>query len=138
MQKTSVAGLKPGSSVSFEIIRDGKRQSIDVEIGTMPGETPRMANADIAGGPTSLADLGIEVRPAEDGEGVAITELDPRSPAAERGLKPGDVILQVAGADVSSSKDVADALKAAKGKKVLLLVRSGDSQTWVTLPRDQG
>jgi serine protease Do len=134
----TVAGLKPGTKVPFEIVRDGKRQTIEVEVGTMPGEAPKMANASKDTSKVELADLGIEVEKAEDGEGVRITKLDPKSAAAERGLKPGDVILEVAGDEVSSAGDVANALKDAKGKKVLMLVRSGDRQTYITLPRDQG
>jgi serine protease Do len=133
----TVATFKPGTKVPFEVVRDGKRQTIDVEIGTMPTDSPRMAST---GGDSkmNLSDLGIEVTPADDGEGVRITDLDPKSAAAERGLKPGDVILEVGGKSVSSASDMDKALKSAKGKKVLMLVRSGDQQTFITLPRDQG
>jgi serine protease Do len=65
-------------------------------------------------------------------------QLDPRSAAADRGLKPGDVILEVAGKDVASPAELEQALKAVKGKKVLMLVRSGENQSYITLPRDQG
>jgi serine protease Do len=132
----TVANLKPGTKVPFEIVRDGKTQTIDVELGTMPGETPKMAKAEV--GKVEMSDLGFEVETANDGEGVRITKLDPKSAAAERGLKAGDIILEVAGDDVASSADVDAALKDAKGKKVLLLVRSGDRQTYITLPREQG
>jgi serine protease Do len=134
----TVAALKPGSKVPFEIVRDGKRQTIEVELGTMPGETPKMAKVEKDTGKVELSDLGIEVEKAEDGEGVRITKLDPKSEAADRGLKPGDVILEVAGDDITSPSDVANALKDAKGKKILMLVRSGDRQTYITLPRDLG
>ncbi len=134
----TVAGLKPGTKVPFEIVRDGKRQTIEVEVGTMPGEAPKMASVEKDTGKVELSDLGIEVEKAEDGAGVRITKLDPKSEAADRGLKPGDVILEVAGSDITSPADVATALKDAKGKKILMLVRSGDRQTYITLPRDQG
>ncbi len=134
----TVAAIKPGSKVPFEVVRDGKHMTIDVEVGTMPGEAPKMASVEKDTGKVELSDLGIEVEKAEDGAGVRITQLDPKSQAADRGLKPGDVILEVSGEDVSSPGDVAHALKNAKGKKVLLLVRSGDQQTYITLPREQG
>jgi serine protease Do len=134
----TVAGLKPGTVVPFEIVRDGKRTTIDVEVGAMPGEPVKMAKVEKDTGKVELSDLGFEVEKAEDGEGVRITKLDPKSEAADRGLKPGDVILEVAGDDITSPADVAAALKDAKGKKILMLVRSGDRQTYITLPRDQG
>jgi serine protease Do len=134
----TVAGLKPGTKVPFEIVRDGKRQTIEVELGTMPGEPAKMASVEKNTGKVEMSDLGIEVETAEDGQGVRITSLDPKSEAADRGLKPGDIILEVAGSDVATPADVATALKDAKGKKVLMLVRSGDRQSYITLPRDQG
>jgi serine protease Do len=75
--------------------------------------------------------------PAEDGEGLRISGLDPDSAAAERGLKPGDVILEIAGKHVTAPADAEAALARAKGKNVLLLVRSGDSQRYITLPRER-
>ena len=134
----TVAVLKPGKSVAFEIVRDGKRQTIDVEIGTMPGEMAKVMGSAKEKSGFDLSDLGITVAPAKDGPGVQITELDPKSEAAQRGLKAGDVILEISGKDIASASDIEKAMKDVKGKKVLLLVKSGDNQSYVTLPRDQG
>jgi serine protease Do len=134
----TVAVLKPGKSVAFEIVRDGKRQTVEVEIGTMPGEAAKLMGSAKDKSNFDLSDLGISVAPAKEGAGVQITDLDPKSEAAQRGLKPGDVILQISGNDITSSADVEKALKEVKGKKVLMLVKSGDNQTYITLPRDQG
>ena len=80
------------------------------------------------------SDLGLKVVPAEDGAGVTVTEVDPDSAAAERGLRPGDVILEVAGAEVHNPADVRDAMKASGKKRVLMLVKSGDGQRFIALP----
>ena len=58
--------------------------------------------------------------------------------AAQRGLKTGDVILEISGKDIASASDIEKAMKDVKGKKVLMLVKSGDNQSYITLPRDQG
>jgi serine protease Do len=135
----TVAELKPGKSVPFIVMRDGKRETIDVEIGTMPADLSKMAKTvDPKSDKLDLSDLGIKLAPADDGEGVRITDLDPQSKAAEQGLKPGDVILEVAGKQVADGSDVTEAIKSAKGKKVLMLIRSSEGQRFVTLPRDQG
>ncbi|HHN72948.1 MAG TPA: PDZ domain-containing protein, partial [Thermopetrobacter sp.] len=63
------------------------------------------------------------------------------SQAARKGLKPGDIILEVAGIEVNSPEAVKAAIaKAAKkGKKsVLFLVRSGDAQRFVALSMKKG
>lgn len=132
-----IAHVKPGSTVAMDVIRDGKPETIKVKIGTMPGEAPKMASTGEDQKGTSLSALGITVAPAEDGAGVRITELDPTSKAAERGLAAGDIILEVGGKAVASTKDVSEALKLAKGKQVLMLIRRGDGQRFLTLPRDQ-
>ncbi len=51
--------------------------------------------------------LGLSLAPAAKipgagEEGVVIAEVDDDSDAADKGLKPGDIILQVAGVDVST------------------------------------
>ena len=61
------------------------------------------------------------------GEGVVVTQVDPDGPAAERGFKTGDVILEVGGATVSTPADVKKALADAKGaarSTVLMRVKS--------------
>ena len=66
--------------------------------------------------------------PGNDGDGVAVVEVKPGSPAEEKGLKSGDVILEVAGKEVHDPADVTaavGALKDGKQKRVLMLVRSG-------------
>ncbi len=134
----AVAEMKPGTTVPVEIVRAGKHQTIDVEIGTMPVDPAKMMSGKVEKPKFGLSDLGISVAPATDGPGVQITELDPKSEAAQRGLKAGDVILEIGGKEVTTPADVNVALKDSKSKKVLMLVKSGDSQTYITLPRDQG
>ena len=43
-------------------------------------------------------------------KGVVITAVDPEGPAAERGLKSGDVILDVAGKSVGNAAELRSAL----------------------------
>ena len=67
-----------------------------------------------------------------------VTEVTPGSNAAERGLKAGDVILEVAGAEVHSPADVREALNANTRKRVLMLVKTGDGQRFLALPTAKG
>jgi S1-C subfamily serine protease len=50
--------------------------------------------------------LGIELAPAEKGEGVLIRGVLAKSPAAQAGLQPGDVITEFQGGKVSSIEEV--------------------------------
>jgi serine protease Do len=74
-------------------------------------------------------------------DGVVVTEVDPKSAAAERGFKEGDVILEVAGKGVTSAGDVREAIEAARGdnkNSVLMRVKSGGSSRFVAVPIAKG
>jgi len=68
---------------------------------------------------------------------VVVTAVDPEGPAAERGVKSGDVILEVGGKSVASISDLRSALSDAKssGKhEVLMRVKSADNTHFVAVP----
>ena len=82
-----------------------------------------------------MASFGLTLRRGQDG--VIVENVDPDSTASDKGLKEGDVILEVGGKAVSRPSEVADAIGAAKsdGKKsVLMRVKSGDSEHFLALP----
>jgi len=63
--------------------------------------------------------------------------VNPESDAANKGLKAGDIILEVAGDIVSDPADVAKGVRKARKKgrrSVHMLVRSGDRQRFIALP----
>ena len=138
-----ISETAPGTSVKLDVMRDGEQKAIDLTLAKMP-ETQQQAKADqpsseqTAGVPY----LGLQLAPANevDGagdQGVIVMSLDPDGPAAERGVKTGDVILSVGGNDVSNPRDVRNALSNAKshGKKdVLLRVKSADVTRFIAMP----
>lgn len=134
-----IAGLTPGKDVSLSIIRSGKPLTIKVTLAAMPTD-PKMAAAEPAteAPKGSLSAYGLEVAPADDGAGVKVLSVDPKSPAADLGVKQGDVIVSVAGKEVNNQADVSSALNSANGKKLLMLLRNGEGQRFVTIPRSAG
>ena len=67
---------------------------------------------------SDIPPLGLTVAPASSvagagKTGVVVTDVDPKSAAADRGVKQGDVILEVAGKSVANPDDVREAVKAA-------------------------
>jgi serine protease Do len=113
--------------------------TVEVTLGTMPvDKTAAMEthNADDNAG-SALAKLGLTLHAAHGQDGVVVAEVDPDGAAADKGLKQGDVILEVAGKPVNRPSEVADAIAAAKsdGKKsVLVRVKSNDGERYLTLP----
>jgi serine protease Do len=137
-----VAKFKPGDTVPVELVRNGKTMTIDVKIGRMPGEkTAAAGSSQEAPANTKLPELGMRLAPAEDGAGVKVVEVLPDSAADDQGIRSGDVIVEVGGSQVNRPGDVRDRLAQAvdnKQKRILMLVRSGDSQRFVALDLNKG
>ncbi len=133
-----ISHVAPGKVVQLSIIRGGKAQIVPVTLDAMPTDM-KMASTQVEEPKTgSMSSLGLEIATADDGAGVKITKVDPGSAAAERGLKEGDIILEVAGTQVNDPAAVTSALKGAKGKKVLMLVKTADGQRYLALPQAKG
>jgi serine protease Do len=132
-----VAHLVPGKTVNVDIIRNGKPMTIAVKIGAMPTDM-KMAGKTQPDEPADMTTLGLKLGPAEDGAGVKIIEVKPDSVAEQQGLKPGDVILEVAGHEVNGPSEVKQALKDNTKARVLMLVRTADGQRFLALPLNKG
>ncbi|HLZ01574.1 MAG TPA: Do family serine endopeptidase [Bradyrhizobium sp.] len=139
-----ISAMTPGSTAKLDIMRKGEAKTFDVTLATMPNQPEKQANAgeyDNSGTPAA-PHLGISVAPASDvagagDKGVVITGVDPDGPAAERGLKSGDVILDVGGKSVGSVHELRSALSDAKagGKKdVLMRIKTADNTHYVAVP----
>ncbi len=138
-----VAGIKPGSTAEFGVLRNGKQEKISVKLGTRQAkmqvaEAEQPENATLG---MKLSRLDKSTRQQfnipDDAKGVLITGIDPESDAAANGLDVGDLIVQVSGKAVASPSDVEHDIKAAKKesrKTVLLLVRKENEQRFVALP----
>lgn len=129
----AVAGLKAGHTASFNLWREGSRTTINVEIGAYPDE-PQTAALTSPADDGVLDGLGLAL--AESSEGVVVRAVKPASQAAEKGLRPGDIIVEVAGDPVATLSDVTRDIANAREldrKSVLLLVRSAEGQRFVAL-----
>jgi serine protease Do len=138
----AVADTEAGTEVDVVVWRNGGERTLEVEIGQMPkqeqmaalsgDEQPQQSDAPKLG--LMLAQLTPEAReqfelPA-DAEGVVVTDVQAGSPAAEKGLQRGDVIVQADRKQVSDPKAVADAVREAaeRGDDAVLLLVQRDGQ----------
>ncbi len=147
-----VADSEVGQSVPVVLWRDGKEVTVQAMLAEKPDDTQQAAAtpgtpADKALQPTDIAGLGLKVAPMSqdlkdkyqlnaDQKGVVITDVSPSGPAAERGLKPGDVVVEVQQGEVGSVDDVQkriDAVRKENRKSVLLLIQRQDGLQWVPL-----
>ncbi len=135
-----VAETQPGSVVPVTIIRDGKQKTLKVKIGTLHEGKIAQANEARKAWGLAVQNLTPELAQrfgmnASEG-GVIITRVLPDSPAAEAGLRHGDIILEVNRKKVRNVRDYLKALGAAKNEKsLLLLIKRGDANIYVVLQK---
>jgi serine protease Do len=148
----TIGGLAPGNSVKLNVLHKGKDKVVNLTLGQLPNSLEAKAdnneNSDKGGATrgTDVPKLGLTVAPANSvagagKDGVVVTEVDPKSAAAERGFKEGDVILEVAGKSVTSATDVREAIATARNdnkNSVLMRVKSGGSSRFVAVPLAKG
>jgi len=140
-----VAATPVGKEVTVAVVRDGKPQNLTVKLGRLEDavqqaalekgkgvDLPKPAVQQALG--MSLSQLSDELRKQygikDTVKGVAVTAVDPASPAADK-VKPGDVVVEVNQVAVADPADIALKIKAVKdlGKKTaLLLVSNGQGE----------
>jgi serine protease Do len=140
----AVAATPIGKSVAVQVLRKGQTMDVNVTVGQLPASEEAADDAtqdDSSGGQGDAPEheelLGMSIAPLTDElrsqygigqaiEGVIITEVKPDSPAAQKDVKPGDVIVEVTQEKVKQPGDVLARLEAVKksGRHTVLLLLS--------------
>ena len=138
-----ISSMAPGTSVKLGIWRKGEEKQLTLTLGELSNTRQARAKTEPdETNPGNVGRLGLSLAPAANvagagSTGVVVTQVDPDGPAAERGLRTGDVILDVGGKAVSTPSEVRNALQEAhrQGKHTILMrVKSGDQTKFVALP----
>jgi serine protease Do len=143
-----VQGHQPGDKVRLEIIRDGRIETLDIELGqrrdyndifrkfdqTGPDQFKKYSRSytrtdkdvsDVYLG-VNLQELNVQLGEyfgVEEGRGALITEVMEDSPADKNDLRAGDVIVEIAGVNVDGPADVVAAVNEhQEGDQVELVV----------------
>lgn len=140
-----VAQTPIGKSVDVEVLRKGQKKTLQVAVGRLEEEdsgdenSPSQSDKPDSASPPGAAIIGLKLAPLTDEarakygidrklNGVVVEEVDPQSPAAQKGIKVGDVIVEAGQDTVSQPDDVSksvDKVKKAGRKAVLLRVEDG-------------
>jgi M6 family metalloprotease-like protein len=124
----------PGESVKIEVLRDGKTAEFSATLTAL--SKPMKLGAERVA-------FGAQVNdPKEaDAEGTPVERVAANSPAADAGIKPGDVLLKIEEQVIRRASQVADALAERRpGDVMKVTLRRGDKETEVkvTLTVDRG
>ncbi len=136
-----------GKKVKVDVLRDGRRKTLNVKLGELPkGDGP--VHPHLRQGQGEAADagkLGIKVQSLDDemrrrldlrsgARGAVVIGVQPGSPAADAGLRPGDLIIKANGKQVGSARDFVKAAgKVQSGRVVKMLVRRGGSTIFLAV-----
>jgi serine protease Do len=141
--KLEVARVAPGQKVDVTVLRDGSPETLSVRVKELPG-SEAVAKNDDNNSDTSdtlkgvaVTDLDSQARQQfsipEKVKGAVVTQVDPGSAAAEAGLKPGDVIMEINRHSVKDADDAVKLTEHVKDKTTLLRVWSGDGSRFVVV-----
>ncbi|HXL40404.1 MAG TPA: Do family serine endopeptidase [Myxococcales bacterium] len=140
-----VGVIPPGSTVKLDLVREGRQRTVEVKLAERPdekdqgGRTPSKGGQDKEQG--DLLGLSVQdvtpqlarqsqVDPAT--KGAVVVDVAPDSPAADAGLEPGDVVLEVNRRAVASAAEYKNAVKGVKkGDTALVRVRRGQATQYV-------
>lgn len=129
--RNAVQSYKPGDKVMLSYLRNGKSNSVEIELGKTPGSGPMTYNLDSLRSmmgqyfngnnynfsmPQTPGNqfyfhnnrprLGIKIEDAKDGNGAKILDVEQGSAAQKAGLKTGDIITQINGEKIKDANDV--------------------------------
>lgn len=135
-----VAGTPPGSKVSVQLWRKGETRDVNLLVGEMPGDGRAVHTQKSDASNEQIGRLGISVVELTDEQkkqlqiedGLLIDEV--RGGNARSELQRGDIILAVGNTPVTSIEQLNGVLKAIpKGRNVALLVRRGDTASYIAI-----
>ncbi len=137
----TIAGKNPDTAVEVTVVRDGAEQTFSVTLGKLDETKPAAPEqptppVEVPAGPVETS-VGLVLVPNAEGDGLLIQDVNPDSPAAEKGFGVGDAILEVNNTPVKTVEDFEKAIQAVKdaGRSTALVKAQRDGATrFVGLP----
>ena len=134
-----IANIDPGKRVELTVWRSGAKKKLRVKLGERP-DAERMAEKEQG----KESKLGLQVETlteeiarqlgCENEKGVVVAWVDPNGPAAEKGIRRGDLIQRIGRQKIASVKEYNKAVKDLKpGEAVMLLVKRQDRAFFVAI-----
>ena len=137
----------PGRTITLRISRGGNEQELSVTLGEYTSEKRPARPVEERSPESGTSDngkLGLAVQPltpplaqqlgiSADTQGLVVVEVDPSGPAADAGIRRGDVIEEANQQPVRSVADLRTAVENSDKRPLLLLVNHRGTRIFVTL-----
>jgi serine protease Do len=145
--RNSIASTQPGTEVTLTILRDGREQQVRATLGELVSTNKTDQPGGGGRGGSEGGKLGVRVEPltpematrlglGNDAQGLVIVAVDPSGPAADAGLREGDLIVSANRENVRTAADLVAAIQRAGERPLLLLVnRRGQTVFVAVRPR---
>jgi serine protease Do len=150
-----VVATKPGTTVPVKVLRNKQERTLsvtveqlDLDAENQTQQTRRSNNQKDDSNETQGSGFGLtlsnltpqvarRLQLPSGKSGALISDIDPDGPAAQSGVRPGDVILQVNRKPVSNAADAARELQAVtSGHLAQVLLWRNDAEIFVTVKKD--
>src|SRR5271170_1079808 len=153
-----VAETPVGKTVALTLWRKRAENTVQVTVGKLDESDQQQANAQDSPKKATQSDAGVvktlgltlsgittdlkdKFSLAEDTKGVVVVDVAKDSPAAVKGVRPGDLIMEAAQEEVKSPGEVSSKIEEAKKsgrKSILMLVERQGDLRFIALRLDQG
>jgi serine protease Do len=131
-----VAGTAPGTKVLVQLLRGGKRKTVETRLAAQPKIEPAEAESDLGFQVQEITENLYRTERLPTREGAYVSFVTGGTPAAEAGLTPGDVVVRLGESEVSSLDAFRHANEAAAGaERVLIHARRGSDLRFLLLKR---
>jgi Do/DeqQ family serine protease len=124
--RNAIGMKRSGSTVELDIIRDGRNRTVKAQLGEQV-EPLQVSAQEIHPGlqGAEFQTLDAESSTSNGASGVLVANVEQGSPAAQRGLRTGDIIVGVNRSKVNNLRELQ---QAAGGQSLLLNIRRGNAQ----------
>ena len=126
-----ISDLPVGKKITLTVFRAGKKIRLNATVGELKNadeDTEPRSNDDEPRDEKTFDKLGFMVQPPREGKGVRIVNIDPSSPAADKGIARGDLILEINRKEIDGVDAYDNLLKSLKkGDSVMLLLENAEA-----------
>lgn len=141
--RLKVASLPPGTAAKLRVIRNGNERILPVTLGELPTKPEKAAEVmEPTAAPAGKLGIAVDQLTADLAhrlglppatKGVVVLDVDPDGPAADAGLRRGDIIQEVNRKPVTSVAELQKALSEAGNRALLLRVNRRGSNIFVPI-----